>query len=669
MPGTDNAQVEAITATMTALSTIFVRRCLGTAKLADVEAVRDLNRHLVEVGAPIEIIAVATAGGYASDRGRGEIDEDVLSEIVEVTRAIAGTYDDEGLTVLAASALVLVVRRGWSDRPGHDLVLAAQALWHSEHHDLAVAACREALSTPQLDQLDEATALMLLARITNDQADVERVRAASAEWSAEVAAKVDIRSLMVKGELRDDNDSWDLARDAMLAGDRQKAAGHLAEAMTYLMGQSSRDRRFLEGLHRGALAMAGPAVDVENLRVGLVEVVRQVRSRQRFGNVPPTARSGLELLILILLSDDNEAKGSVLAELLEALADAGLSEVGLPASERLPQVAEADLAEKARYFPLWPDLRVCVDGLRGNFCLLARRVGGGRTTAERWITMFVAPPGGVLIRSAPLAADHAAVLDRLNPGSGPAGELTQQELDELARAFLHVKAVDMLVAQPGRGLVVVPDGPLWSVPWQAATLFRSRATTIAPSMTLYATLGEPPARVRSVVALLGEDLEGAEWVKQELLLAQEKGLLDVTFDESALDQECDLLLVLAHGTGNGLSFRIGLGAGLTAHELAQRSRARSALIACCGSAKTPPVALPINLPASLLMQGRSQCVGGIWLVPQAATSRLVASVVTHLATGHGLDDALALARAGSTDLMDDWGLVTAGAVPQWVEKV
>jgi hypothetical protein len=65
------------------------------------------------------------------------------------------------------------------------------------------------------------------------------------------------------------------------------------------------------------------------------------------------------------------------------------------------------------------------------------------------------------------------------------------------------------------------------------------------------------------------------------------------------------------------------------------------------------------------MQGRSQCVAGIWLVPQAATSRLV----THLATGRGPDDALSLARTGSTDLMDAWGLVAAGVVPWWVEEV
>jgi hypothetical protein len=352
--------------------------------------------------------------------------------------------------------------------------------------------------------------------------------------------------------------------------------------------------------------------------------------------------------------------------LLEALADAGLSEVDLPMSDGLPQVAEADLAEKAKHFPLWPDLRACIDGLGGNFGLLTRRIGGGRSTAERWLAMFISPPGGVMIRSAPLVAGRAIVLDRLNPFSGPVTDLTQPELDDVVHAFLHRKAVDMLTAEPARGLVVIPDGPLWRVPWRAASLLRSRPTTIAPSMTLYSALGQAPARIRSVAALIGPAVRSAELVKAVLSSARDQGVLDVDFGLSALDRECDLLFVLAHGTGDGLSFRISVGDGLTAHELARRTRARSALVACCGSAKTPPVALPVNLPVSLLMRGCTHCVGGMWLLPQAPTSRLVAATITHVAAGRILTEALALARTGSRNLLDDWGLASAGAIEPWV---
>jgi hypothetical protein len=303
--------------------------------------------------------------------------------------------------------------------------------------------------------------------------------------------------------------------------------------------------------------------------------------------------------------------------------------------------------------------------LGGNFCLLSRRIGGGRSSAERWITMFIAPPGAVLIRSGVLAPERVAVLDRLNPGSGLVGNVTQVELDDLMQGFLRPEALDMLRAQPERGLVVVPDGPLWSVPWRAATVLRSRPTTIAPSMTLYSRLEPLPERIRSVVALVDGDVEGAESVVNELELVRDRGHLDVSFDESALDQNRDLLIVLGHGTGDGLSFRLGIGPGLTAHDLARCARVRSALIACCGSARTPPVALPINLPASLLMRGCTHCVGGIWMVPQAPTSRLVAAAVTHIAAGRTLTEATALARAGSSNLLDDWGLASTGSIVSW----
>ncbi|QKV80645.1 CHAT domain-containing protein [Amycolatopsis sp. Hca4] len=659
------AQVKEITATVTAVCTLLVRRCLGAPRLTDADAARELSRHLVAIKAPAEVMAVATVGVWAGYGADEALDDETLAEVAEVARALLAADELDGLTLLCAVTLVLLARRGRSGNPAHDLVLAARVLWSLEHHDLAVPACREALAAPRLEPLDEAVALMLLARITGDPDDVSRLRTASRAWPAEVTARVDVRSLVVRSESRDDR-LWDRARDAVVRGDRREAARLMAETTGQLIEQSGQDRGFLEGLRTGFLAMAGPEIDVEKLRRGLIEVVRQVRTRQRFGNVPPAARSGLELLVYVLHSDQNAVQGSVLAELLEALADAGLSELDLPMSDALPQLAEAELAEQAQYFALWPDLRACVDGLGGNFGLLTRRIGGGRSTAERWLAMFVSPPDGVLIRSAPLVASGASVLDRLNPAGGPVTDLTQPELDDVVAAFLHRRAAEMLAAEPARGLVVVPDGPLWRVPWQAASPLRTRPVTIAPSMTFYAGLRRAPARIRSVVALLDPAVRDAELVEQALASARDQGVLDVDFGVSALDQECDLLLVLAHGRGDGLSFRIGVGGGLTAHELARRTRARSALVACCGSAKTPPVALPINLPVSLLMRGCAHCVGGMWLLPQAPTARLVATTVGHLAAGRSLTEALALARAGSPNLLDDWGLASAGSIESWV---
>ncbi|XQE90370.1 hypothetical protein ACN24M_39090 [Streptomyces microflavus] len=329
-------QTDEITATMMAVCALLLRRCLGSAKLADADAARGLAQHLVAIGAPVEIMAVATGGvwaGYGPDDG---LDGEALERVVEITRELTGTYLDEDLTMLAAVSLVLLVRRGCSERRAHDLVLAAQALWSLEQHDLVVSACREALAAPEREPLDEATALMLLARVTGDPCDAERVRAASAEWPDEIAEKVDIRNLVVRAERRDDR-LWDRAREAVVRGDRCEAALLMAETTRQLLDRSRQDRDFLAGLLRGFQALSGPAVDVEELRTGLIDVVRQLRGRQRFGTVPPAARSALELLVLTLMSDDNHAVGSVVAELLEALADAGVSEVDLGCPTRRPR--------------------------------------------------------------------------------------------------------------------------------------------------------------------------------------------------------------------------------------------------------------------------------------------------------------------------------------------
>ncbi len=654
-----------VTATVAAVCTLLVRQCLGASRLPDVDAARGLCRHLVKIGAPDVIVAVATVGvwaAYPPHRASGDdLDDDVLREVAEVARLMMDADADDGMKLLAAVTLIMIVHRDRSDSPAHDLVVAAQALWTLEHHDLAVVACRRALDAPaSLAPLDEATALTIVARITRDPDDAQRLRWASRTWPVDVAARIDVRNLLVRSEPRDDH-----ALDAFVRGDRTTAARLMAETTADLIEQSTQDHDFLDGLRRGFLAMSELSIDVENLRLGLIEVVRQVRSRQRFGHIPPAARSGLELLILLISSDENEARSSVLAELLEALADAGLSEIDLPASDGLPQVAEAALAEQARHFPLWPDLRACADGLGGNFGLLIRGTGGGAAATRRWLSIFIVPPGGALLTSEPITAGGIAVLERLNPVHGPVTDLTQLELDELVSTFLHSKAVEMLTTEPTRGLVVVPDGPLWRVPWQAASLLRTRPTTIAPSLTVYSVLKQPPARIRSVAALIDPAIRDAEQVTTALDAAHRQGALDVSFGVSALDRECDLLLVIGHGTGDGLSFQLGIDGGLTAHDLARRSRARCALVACCGSAKMPPVALPINLSVSLLVRGCTHCVGGMWLLPQARTSHLVATTINHIAAGQSLVDALAQARGGSSDLCGDWGLASAGSIKPW----
>jgi hypothetical protein len=124
----------------------------------------------------------------------------------------------------------------------------------------------------------------------------------------------------------------------------------------------------------------------------------------------------------------------------------------------------------------------------------------------------------------------------------------------------------------------------------------------------------------------------------------------------------DLLLVYAHGSGTGLSFRTsGGGWPASALRLATSARTRAALVAACRSLAAPPVSFPINLPAALLLQRVSSVVGGLWPLPSESTAWIIADVIGRLAAGERLMPALSAARTRVPDgYLDRWGLATHG---------
>lgn len=661
------AAANPVPALITALSGLLLRACEGAAQPGDADQGRVLSRRLVEVGAPAEILAVATGGVWAAYRPDDEIDDETLSAIADVTRLFLSLDHFDGMVALASATLVLMARRGFTDDPGKDLLRAGQAAWELEHHVLALSVCREALASQTLGEFDRATALTFIDRITRAPGDITRLEDARVGWPAEEGVVVDSRSLFPEGRA---DDRWLAARDATIAGDRPRAARLMAEVTRELRASSARDHSYLDGLVRAFEAMAGDDVDVPGLRSGLIVVVRQLRQRQRFGNVPPAVRAALELVVLVLKCSASEATGSILCELLEALADAGLSEVTVVPSDAGPAEAEARLVEGATEFQLWPDLAECVAGLEGNFGMLCRRMGGGQSSAERWISLFIVPPTGVLIKDGPLQPDHVAVLDAFGSGDQDLlGSIRPEQVEGLLEALVHSDGVRRLRAEPRRGLVVVPDGPLWTVPWQAAPTLQTRPTSLVPSLTMYAGLHPLPAGIRSISALVDDQVDGADLLIDELMAARAAGLLVVDFAPASLGRETDLLLILGHGVGDGLRFRLALPGGrLSAQEIATRSCSQTALIASCWSAKAPPVTIPLNLPVSLLVGGASCALGGAWALPQRPTAELLASCVRALARGCTLHEGLALGRHAPLALADEWGLMATGRIPPWAAE-
>lgn len=661
------AAADPVPALITALNGLLLRCCEGAAQPGDADQGRVLSRRLVEVRAPAEILAVATGGVWAAYRPDGEIDDETLSAIVDVARLFLSLDHFDGLVALASAALVLMARRGFTDDPGKDLLRAGQAAWELEHHALSLAACQDALASQTLGESDRATALTLIARITRAPDDIARLDSARVGWPAEVDVAVDPRSLFPEAG---GGNGWLAARDATIAGDRPRAARLMAGVTRELRASSARDHSYLDGLVRAFEAMVGDDVDVAELRSGLIVVVRQLRQRQRFGNVPPAVRAALELVVLVLKCSSSEATGSILCELMEALADAGLSEVTVVPSDAGPAEAEARLVEGATDFQLWPDLAECVAGLEGNFGMFCRRMGGGQSSAERWVSLFIVPPTGVLIKDGPLEPEHVAVLDAFASGDHALlGTIRPEQLEGLLGALVHSDGVRRLRAEPRRGLLIVPDGPLWTVPWQAVPTLQTRPTSLVPSLTMYAGLQPLTFGVRSISALVDDQVDGADLLLDELMAARASGRLVVDFAPASLGRETDLLLVLGHGVGDGLRFRLALpGRLLGTQEIATRSRSRTALIATCWSAKAPPVTIPLNLPVSLLMGGASCAVGGAWALPQRPTAELLADCVRALARGCTLHEALAAGRHAPLALADEWGLMATGRIPPWAAE-
>lgn len=648
-----------------ALGTMLMQRCLDLGDASDEASAREICRQIAAMDNSHKILAVASGGVWAAFGAPDQVDADDWQDIVDITRVFlqADVYD--GLITLASASMILMVNAGLSPRPADDLFLAAEEARKVEHHELALTAARTALTYAEFGARNRVVALSLIARITNAADDIEAVHAEAARCTAENIDIGDV-DLLVPGPGAASSGGYAGAIRALNLGDRASAAGHLADE-THRLLELGRDPEAISGLERAFRAMSSTDIDVPELRAGLVLVVRHLRTRQRFGSVPPAVRAALELVIFVLRADPDPAIVSVTVELMEALADAGLSEVGLQGDQELPAIIEAQLADTARDFLLWPNLQDCIDGLDGAFALILRNIGRGLLSKSRWLSAFIVPPSGVLTDMRPITDTAAAVLATLvsNDPEEISG-IDLAALDDAVLQFFPRGAIDVVRQHPRKGLVIVPDGPLWNVPWQAAPSLRETDISLTPSLTVYHRLPAPLRRIHHVVALIDDTVDDAYLVIDELYAARANGRLTVDFAPASIGAKCDLLIVLAHGAGSGLRFETALfGGPLNAYEIAQQANCRSAVIAACWSAQSPPFALPLNLPTSLLLQGCASCIGGLWPLPQQETAHLIARIVARIAAGSSLQQAFSGARElDSSNLAASWGMIAIGRLSE-----
>ncbi|MFI6520593.1 hypothetical protein ACIBF1_33925 [Spirillospora sp. NPDC050679] len=646
-------------APMAALAEVLGRRCLGEQLPGDGDTAERLMEIVTESGPDPELLEVTAA--LVGPAAAGPRTAERLDALRETARGLLQrplTTTEQFLVVVSLG--LLAEETDGARSPRHHVTVALAAV-RIEQDRLARWAAERALdAAEELNPGQETAAWLVLALITQDRAVIER-----AFRYADALAPDDPRAEWARSlrpTLWPDPPDPTVA-DAVRAGDRRTAVTALARDFAQTIEETGDP--VVKALHTTLLAMADPAPDVAAARQGLHRLVTRLRERRRFGHMPDFVKAGIDMVSDLLQLEADPASADVLAELVEALADAGLTEVVLPREAEVPVVAQARLAAAAAAHPVWPDLRACVDGLRGRPALLLRRQRTFAVEHGSVLSLYLEPPDSVAIKSAFLTPEDGAALAAFGSGRPAAiAKVPPADLDRMVGSLLPAALLEDLAAGGVESLLVVPDGDLWSVPWQSAAPFRGVPVSVAPSMSVYRRLPPFDGKIGSITAFVDGGAPSADAVLTALDAARAAGTVVRPLSAEDPPEPCDLLLVYAHGTGRGLDFRTGTADWpLSALDVTRTGPARSALIAVCGSAAAPPVSFPINLPVAMLLERVPLVVGALWPLPHETTSRLVTDVITRIAAGERLLPAFEAARGRAPGgLLDRGGLAVHGVV-------
>jgi hypothetical protein len=192
---------------------------------------------------------------------------------------------------LVCAALGLLAARGATNLPAVDFVNVATSARTVEQHELALWAARRALeSREQLTQSHQALALLTVAVITRDADEIREAYDLADELAADdIAARV---ANALAPTLRNSG-ALTAVGEAVRDRDRRSAARALVAEFEQLRRAAADD--LLSGLTEAFAAMAAAEIDVEQARRGLTRVAAHLRGRQQFGEVPPVARTGVDI--------------------------------------------------------------------------------------------------------------------------------------------------------------------------------------------------------------------------------------------------------------------------------------------------------------------------------------------------------------------------------------
>jgi hypothetical protein len=271
---------------------------------------------------------------------------------------------------------------------------------------------------------------------------------------------------------------------------------------------------------------------------------------------------------------------------------------------------------------------------------------------------------------------HRLAISHIQPSSRIAvTNLLGESAKQLDASLLHP-----LVNQiRDRSLVVVPTGPLQSLPWSVLPSCAGRPITVAPSASLwYAASRRPATSAGHVVVAAGPGLPGARTEAEAVakLHAGSTTLLGTAATVEAVAASLDrarLAHLATHGkvrADNPLFSSLMLVDGpLTLYDVERLERLpRTVVLAACDSAKAivHPGDELLGFSATFLARDTRQVVASVVPIPDAPTAPLMVAFHRLLVGGHPAAVALAqaqqqTAREGTAAMAAAAGFVCIGA--------
>jgi CHAT domain-containing protein len=207
-----------------------------------------------------------------------------------------------------------------------------------------------------------------------------------------------------------------------------------------------------------------------------------------------------------------------------------------------------------------------------------------------------------------------------------------------------------------RPLVVVPTGPLQSLPWSVLPSCAGRPVVVAPSATLWDAASRRPSPAGHVVVAADPDLPGAR-AEAEAIAAIYDGstaLLDTAATVEAVTSalnRASLAHLAAHGhlrSDNPLFSSLRLADGpLTLYDVERLEQVpRTVVLAACDSAQS--VVRPgdelLGFSATFLARDTRQLIASVVPLPDVSTAPVMIAFHRLLAAGQPAATALALAQ-------------------------